>query len=179
LGRVARRILRDLPAPVVVVPPDWEPPAPDPGPVVVASNLQVDSVHAVKFAAESAERLALPLVLIHVVPLPHDYGAHYLPTAALEQLRRDHEIEGGQRLAQFARDLGLSEARQIVCHGGVVDNLVRVAHDTCASLVVTGSRRLSAFERLLLTSIGSELCTVAPCAVAVVPPADADDAPED
>jgi nucleotide-binding universal stress UspA family protein len=39
-----------------------------------------------------------------------------------------------------------------------------------AALLCVGSRHLTLGERLLITSMGSELAAVAPCPVAVVPP---------
>jgi nucleotide-binding universal stress UspA family protein len=175
LGRVARRVLRKLGSPVVVVPPDWEKPASDPpGPVVASCNLRRDSVHGMRVAADTANRLGVPLRLVHVVPMPHDYGAHYLPVESLEKLREDHEREGREGLAQFAKDLGMPNCQQEVRQGSVVEALVDEAKQQGATLLVSGSRRLSSFERLLLTSIGSELAATAPCPVMVVPPSAAD-----
>lgn len=178
LGRVARRVLRNLGSPVVVVPPEWEPPAGDsPGPVVASCNMRADSGQSVRLAAEMADRLGVDLLLVHVVPLPHDYGAHYLPPESLDRLREDHQREGEEGLEQFANDLGLPNCKREVRHGSVIEGLVGAATEHAASLLVTGSRRLSAFERLLLTSIGSELSATSPCPVMVVPPSSDDHTP--
>src|SRR5690606_32491676 len=51
LGRVARRMLRSVPRPTIVVPPDWEP---DEGPVIATSNLRGDCAEATRLAKELA-----------------------------------------------------------------------------------------------------------------------------
>ncbi len=173
LGRVARRILRKLPAPVIVVPPDLETEAIGEGPVVASVNMHEDCTAAAKFAADMAERLGRKLVLVHVVPLPEDYGAAYIPEASLEKLRVEHQATGEAELEAWAKAQGLESAERVVLQGGLIEHLLEVAEQRRACLLVTGSRRLSGLERMLLTSIGSELASRAPCPVAVVPPVEA------
>jgi nucleotide-binding universal stress UspA family protein len=170
LGRVARRIVRRLAMPVVVVPPDHDPPQGNEGPVLASVNLGEETDEAVAFAASLAERLQRPLVLAHVVPRPEDYGAHYIPEASIDRMTREHQQEGEQALAEWASAHGHHDAERVVLQGGVVDRLVDLAVERDASLLVAGSRQLSTFERVLLTSVGSELAATAPCPVAIVPP---------
>jgi nucleotide-binding universal stress UspA family protein len=170
LGRVARRVLRTLSSPVIVVPPDLDPAEQD-GPVVAACDLAAGAETGVSFAADMATRLGRPLLLLHVVPTPDDYGVHYLPEASLEQIRRENQEEGERALAEFAARENLDDAGRLVVQGGVTNRLVQVASERRACLITTGSRHLSGLERLLLTSIGSDLAGAATCAVAVVPPA--------
>ena len=53
LGRVARRITRTLPGPVVIVPPDLGVQDIGDGPVLLATDLSSDSVEAARFIASS------------------------------------------------------------------------------------------------------------------------------
>jgi len=173
LGRVARRVLRRLPRPVIIVPPDVVPPA-DPGaPIVAACSLDDDCAAAVEFAIEMAERLARPLVLVHVVPHPDDYGARVLPAESLARLAREHQEEGEQRLAEWSSRRGIA-ASLVVVQGETVRQLIEVARQRGAAMIVAGSRRLNTFERVFLTSSASQTAAAAPCAVAVVPPAATD-----
>jgi nucleotide-binding universal stress UspA family protein len=155
---------------VIVVPPDYEP-ASSSGPVVVTSNLRDDAVEAVRFAAAMSERLGRPLVVIHVVPYPDDYGAHYIPEASRRKIAADNQREGEQGLHEWLVANKVTAAEEIVVQGGVVERILETVDDRQASLLVTGSRVLSMLERVLLTSIGSELAANGPCPVAVVPPA--------
>lgn len=170
LGRVARRLLRSLPGPTFVVPPDYDPAAAD-GPIVAAVSLREDCQASVRFAVDLAEKTGRTLVLLHVVPTPDDYAAHYLPAGSLAKMRDDNLKEAQAELAQWAADNGAEGAEQVVRLGGIVSETVTYATELRACILVAGSRRLSTFERFLLTSIASELGAMATCPVAVVPPA--------
>ena len=169
LGRVARRLLRSLDSPVIVVPPDYEP-EPEPGPVVVSTNLREDATAATSFAADFAARTAAKLVVLHVVPFADDYGAHYIPEESRKRIAAENQREGEAELAKWTAAQGVGHAERLVVQGGVVESILRTAGERSASLVVSGSRLLSVVERLLLTSIGSELAATSPCPVAVIPP---------
>jgi len=169
LGRVARRLLRSLPGPTFVVPPDYEPEGAD-GPIVAAVSLREDCESAARFAADIAEKTSRPLVLLHVVPTPDDYAAHYLPEGSLAKMREDNKKEAEAELATWAAENGCANATCEVRLGGIVAETVKFATEQRTSVLVAGSRRLSTFERFLLTSIASELAAMATCPVAIVPP---------
>lgn len=169
LGRVARRLLRILPVPTIVVPPDLAPPRDEAAPIVVACNLEDDCHHALTFAVDLAARSDRPLVVVHVVSIPDDYGARILSEASLDALRIDNQREGEALLSRWVRDRGV-DATCLVMQGEVVESLLEVARQRDAALLVLGSRRLSTLERVFLTSSGSETASLAPCAVAIVPP---------
>jgi nucleotide-binding universal stress UspA family protein len=169
LGRVARRLLRALAAPTLVVPPDYDADQSD-GPIVVAVDLDDDCRHGARFAREMGTRLDRKIVLVHVVATPDDYGAYYLPEASLEKLRVEQQEHGKHGLDEWAQQHGFSDADQVVLQGGVIEQIIKFAGQSRACLVVSGSRRLTPFERFFLTSVGSELAAVSPVPVAVVPP---------
>jgi len=172
LGKVARRLLRQLGGPVVVVPPDWEPESVSTdGPVVCATNVGDSSIEAARFAAELARRLGRALVVAYTVPVPEDYGANYIPAATRQKIAAESQEAGERELAEWVEGVGLSEATAVVRQGHVTEQVLRLARESGAAMIVTGSRRLSTLERLLLTSVGSELAATSPCPVVVVPPA--------
>jgi nucleotide-binding universal stress UspA family protein len=169
LGRVARRLLRTLDAPVVVVPPDLEP-GDAPGPVLACTNLREDTVEAMRFAGDMAARLRVPLVVVYVVPFADDYGAHYIPEASRKKIAQENQTQGEADLKAWLQGCSVAPSEAIVVQGSIVDSVLHIAEARGASLVVSGSRLLSAIERVLLTSIASELAATASCPVAVVPP---------
>jgi len=174
LGKVARRLLRSLQGPLMVVPPDWEPDVTSSeGPVLCATNLSKGAVEAAHFAAELAASLGRTLTLVHSVPVPDDYGAYYIPEASRQKIALEHQAEGERDLSAWAQGNGLAGAEEVVRQGHVSEQIVAVARETQAVVLVTGSRRLSAVERWLLTSVGSEIAATSPCPVAVVPPVSA------
>jgi nucleotide-binding universal stress UspA family protein len=170
LGGSARRILLSAAAPVIVVPPDLHPELLGEGPVLALTDLQPSSVAACGFASAIAQNLARPWALLHVAPIPEEFAPPYLPVVSLEGMRRDFRVEGEKGLAEWIAAQGLHPTASAVLQGPVVDSALAFAHAQGSPLLVTGSRRLSALERTLLPSVGSELASSAPVPVAVVPP---------
>lgn len=169
LGRVARRLLRTLPAPVVVVPPDLRPAAVGPGPVILAASTHADATGAAGFARQLATDLARPLSVVHVVPGDDYLAAEMIPSAVADdffrELREDHE----RRLLVWMRTHGLAGVPHQTVVGPVVDRLAQVAHEARAPIVVCGSRGLGPGMRLFSSSVASELAAACEVPVAVVP----------
>jgi len=170
LGRVARRVLRSLDEPVMVVPPDLTDAGS--GAVVLAVSMDEDADSAAAFAQDFATRFGRELVLARVAPMPEHHSAQYLPAETLAKIRSEHQHAADRELATWAEEHGIGELRRVVLQGGIVDQLVELATKEHALAVITGSRRLTLFERWLLASTGSELAARAPCPVVVVPPTD-------
>ncbi|WP_106389795.1 universal stress protein [Enhygromyxa salina] len=170
LGAVARRLLRRLPAPTVVVPPDTKTENIGKGPLILACDAHEDSVGATRFALRMAELLGRELVLAHVVPMPYGWSIGYLPAESVKQVRADLRTGGERTLERWATKHGITGLRGIVTEGMVADELAHLAEREDALMLITGSRKLNAIERLFVTSVGSELCASASCPVAVVPP---------
>jgi nucleotide-binding universal stress UspA family protein len=170
LGRVARRLLRTLPTPLVVVPPDFTLATAGKGPVLLACSLDDDALAAAEFARDFAARFSRSVELVHVAPSPDHHSAQYLPESTLAKLRAETIAEAETKLAQWAEANGLAAATRVAKLGAIVVQLAEHARARDATAIVTGSRRLSGFERLLLASAGSELSSHASCPVFVVPP---------
>ena len=167
LGRVARKLVRTLPVPVIVVPPELE--APADGPIVVATDLTDESAEAAAFARRLADTTGRSLVVAHVVPTYDDGGA-FVPAATLQQFYHQLGLERERDVESWVAKHGLSTAPRVVATGDVVGRIIGVAQKERAALVVVGSRRLRAVERLFTASVGTDLCRHAPCAVAIAPP---------
>ncbi len=167
LGSTARRLLRRLPGPVIVVPPDFTPP-PEAGPVLIATNLGPESEAALRFGAQLARQTGRSARAVYC--LEEHHAAQYIPQTRLAQLSIDRAAKAREKLTEWLESLGVDVDAQDVLTGDAVESLVKHARTTEAALVVCGSRRLSLTVRLLLTSAGSELAAFAPCPVAVVPP---------
>lgn len=170
LGGVARRLLRRLPGPTLVVPPDLVEAQIGKGPIIFACDGHDDSIGAARFATKLADALRRELVLAHVVPMPYGWSVGYLPSDAVKQVRADLRAGGERTLERWATAHGLNGLRGFVSEGIVAEELSRLASEQDAALVVVGSRKLNALERLFVTSVGSELAASSACPVAVVPP---------
>lgn len=168
LGRVARRLGRSAATPVVIVAPDYTPPT-TAGPVVLATDVRDSSSHAARFAASLAARMGQRLIAVHVLPPLDDYVAQYIQKPARDTILGERTTRATAKLRTWL-DRHAESAVPEVVDGEIVDSIEHVARRHGASLVVAGSRLLSATQRLLQTSIGIELASQLPIPVAIVPP---------
>ncbi|HLT34936.1 MAG TPA: universal stress protein [Enhygromyxa sp.] len=171
LGPVTRRILRRLPAPVIVVPPDYGDRSDGglgEGPVILGVELEEHDAAAAKFAVELAARLDRELLLAHGTSAYH-WGVSYMPTATMEKIEQHARDAAAVALQQWAAEHELGGARQRVFVGDPVKQLLELANSEDAAVLVTGSRMLGPVERLFLASVSSELAAGSRCPVAVVP----------
>lgn len=169
LGRVSRRLLRRLPGPVVVVPPDFTDDDARDGPVILAADATETSLAAGKFAENIARRFDCDLLVAHVVRTL-DWAVAYLPADTLDHVRTSSKELGRADLASWAQRHALWGAQTEILHGDPSRALTELAREKNASMLVCGSRELSTASRVFVPSVASELAASAWCPVAVVPP---------
>lgn len=172
LGRVARRILRSLPVPTIVTPPDLEPDHLGSGPVLCAVNDGPESEQAIVAAKELAEHLGRELQLLHVVAPPQVLQYFRSNSQTYEELSEWMRSQAEERLTTWLNDNGHQDVPVHTEVGGVTATVLYQARRLESPLVVCGSRRLNTFERLFSSSIGTELASLLPMPVMVVPPRD-------
>lgn len=166
LGSVARRLLRHLPAPIMVVPPDLADVGA--GPVLLATDLRDASVPAAQLAARLARELGRELLVAHVDPalvLSTSQIGYGIPMPIEMQPRTIDDVE------RWVGALRLGRVSVRLLEGDVIDRLLHCARQAQAPFVVCGSRRLGVAERIFGSSVGSELARRADRPVLVVPPA--------
>jgi nucleotide-binding universal stress UspA family protein len=167
LGRVARRLLRTLPGPVVAVPADLQAADLERGPVLLTTDLGKTSDAAARFAKRFASDVGRPLHVVHVVatqerePIPPKDAWSTPPLAT-----RPGQDES---LSEWLAARGLGDA--VVRHerGNVLERLRHVVETDPPCTVVCGSRSLSAVDRIFTSSVASALAGISPVPVAVVP----------
>ncbi|WP_242360962.1 MULTISPECIES: universal stress protein [Anaeromyxobacter] len=167
LGRVARRLLRRLPAPVVVVPPDLETADIGGGPIVALTRLDESSTEACRFAGRFAAQTGRRLVLLHVVPyleLP------FLAGASVDEIAREQKRAAEVACAAWIERLQLHVDEAVVEQGDVLDRADAIVEAREAPLLVVGASRRVALDRLATPSLARELAATAAVPVAVVPP---------
>ncbi len=170
LGEISRRILRKLPTPVIVVPPDFGADAAplDPGPVVLATDLDEHGGAAARFAKQMAARLGRPLLVAHGTEA-FNWGVSYIPAETFEVMLDQARARARTKLHAWVVAQGLEGAREHVFLGDPARNLAQLVEDEQAALLVTGSRKLGPVERIFLASVSSELAGSTRCPTAVVP----------
>lgn len=187
LGRVARRLLRHVPRPVMVAPPDLDVGALGRGPVVIGAAPVDHAVTATRFGCGLARALDLPVLVVHVMPEPavypvvgpdpgFAYAAAQQSSALLDTAQVRMQAE--QTLREWLREHGLGEPPVRAEAGRKAWTLLEVARSVEASMIVCGSRRLSLADRIFQSSVGTELAAQADRPVVVVPPRDTPASPD-
>lgn len=174
LGRVARRLLRHIPRPIAVVPPDLDPSVLGRGPVVVGLVPDEHAIAAARMGRDIAEALEVPVLLVHVIVDPTrqplavaDPSLAY--AAALVSAEKD-DAKAAEYLRTWLDDNGLGDLPLRTELGDSSRTLLDIAESVDATLLVCGSRRLSLTERIFQSSTGSDLAAHAHRPVLVVPP---------
>ncbi len=166
LGRVARRLVRSLPAPVVVTPPDLDTGQLGDGPVVCAVSPSPESVDAARTAVALAERLGRKAVLVHCLRLGEGVSLSGFHDELISLERKSAE----QRLRTFCEAHELTDARREVIIGAPEDNVPTRSVELRAPIIVCGSRRLDIVQRVFQSSVGTHLASYSKVPVVVVPP---------
>lgn len=169
LGAVARRLLRELAAPIWVVPPDLSAAAIGGGAVLVAVTPNEDSVGAVRVGARMATALGRTLIFVRVVNAVVEHASLFPPGEALREREAELLREAEAQTRGWLMDLEV-EGPLDMRRGGTLEEIVAAARRHEAAFVVCGSRRLGLLGRLFSGSLSSELAAHAPVPVLVVPP---------
>lgn len=147
--------------------------------IVVATGGSEWSDHALRYALEFAATYRVEeVVVVYVVPptakvTVDPMGMVVLPPAP-ETVPSTTGQEVLTRAEADARARGVP-CRTVLREGPVADEIVRLATEEQADLLIVGSRGLTGIRRLLLGSISNEVAVKAPCPVLIVkqPPAQA------
>lgn len=168
LGRVARRLTRRLPKPLIVVPPNLE--NVGAGPIVVATDATDSSDGAAQFALTLAATLGRSLVFASCAGMNDAVvGLAYVPVTTWKEIQQGTLKQVRKRLDAWLDEHKLSQHESRILEGATVMELAALGNELDASLLVCGSRKLSAVERLFSASTGTALAGLAGQAVAIVP----------
>jgi nucleotide-binding universal stress UspA family protein len=168
LGKVGRRLLRQLDAPTFVVPPELELDAIGKGPIICAVTLDDHGVAVAQFGERIGEILGRETRLVHVIDSGDPVGVAYLPPGAWDDLHR-RQAEVGQAALQAWRDASGLTASTLLAQGQTVPQLLIAARLLDACMILCGSRRLGLAARAWSSSIGSSLAAHANLPVGVLP----------
>lgn len=140
-------------------------------PIVCGVDRSEQSRAAVKLAAALADRLGLPLLLVHVATWPSVDPQIRRKTIALDRAMSDTRRQHERWLDALASELVTSRVQTRVEVGPVADWIVAIVEEYSASLLVVGCRRAGALRSLALGSVSADLTRRAPCPIVIVPAA--------
>jgi nucleotide-binding universal stress UspA family protein len=121
-----------------------------------------------RVAARLGPKLGLRTVLVHVAEVPALIESGRAATAASLS-----ELDGKKAqylLAAIAVEEHLGPVERRVEFGVAAEQLVRIAEEEAAALLVLGSRGRGPFKGALLGSVSTDAVATASCPVLVVPP---------
>jgi nucleotide-binding universal stress UspA family protein len=135
--------------------------------IVWATDGSEHAERALPYVKELARAEGAAIAIVHVVERIEGGGAVGLPRRAdeseiqsqLEKMAAELSEEGFSVSLDIRGDVGARPAHEVV----------NVAREADADLIVVGSRGLSAIGGLLLGSVAHRLLHLAPCPVLVVP----------
>lgn len=173
LGSVAERVLRLAPCPVLTVPKA----AGEAAPIlfrriVCAIDFSDCSMYALDYATSLAQQADAQLTIVHVIELPPDIPRELHETVragprSLSEYIALAEAEGRGRLddAVAGRVSAPVSVDKVLAAGKPYREILRVASERCADLLVLGVHGRGALDRLFFGSTTQHLVRQAACPV--------------
>jgi len=142
------------------------------GKIIVAFDGSNDAVKAMRLACALTLKFTSELVVVHVFSSP---SVGYSATSgmpipdykALEDAKRAGAKEVLSKGLQLASDQGVKAKGELIEAPSVVEGLVEFAANEKADLVVTGTRGMTGFKKLIMGSVSSGIVNHAHCPVLV------------
>ena len=166
LGSTTDYVLRRAPCPVLTVGPHAEPFAR--GPVLAAVAFGDDEANVIEAAAGFAHAAGVRLVALHVVEpvvLPAPYAMEFAPMS-LDTLVLDARDALNKRLRERVTLPVASEA--VVRSGAAEPEVLALAEEIGAGLIVQGTHGRGSIGRALLGSVADGVVRRAPCPVLTI-----------
>lgn len=138
--------------------------------ILVAVDFSDASVAAAKEALKLAAAFDAKVVALHVIHDPAEAPGFYSSKKAGKKVYRNMEEAAGKMMAAFV-DKHLAKWKKLearVLPGIPGDEIVRLAAEEKADLVVIGTRGHSGLKRLLLGSVADRVIRACPCPVLAV-----------
>jgi len=144
-------------------------------PILVPVDFSPYSEAALLFAAEEAECLGRPLLILHVVHDPGDMPGYY--SRAMKKKQLDRIEDGASRMfRKFLRKLekhnpqlkSLKRADSMMVKGLPTTRILEVAENKGVGMIVIGSKGVTGIKHLLMGSVAERVVQLAPVPVTVV-----------
>ena len=173
LGSVTESVLRKAPCPVLTIPHE-ERATSGPAPfkrVLYATDFSPAADHALAYALALAEEAQGVLILVHVMEGPTlaatTSGLPVNMSRLTEDLAKDAQRALRNAVPAAARDWCATE--EVVAFGRPADEILRVAREREAQLIVAGVHGRNALDLMLFGSTTHHVIRKAPCPVLAIP----------
>jgi len=140
--------------------------------VLVSTDFSDYGDAAIEHAARLAKDYGARLVIVHVLDAhltPNPLYAHYYPIPTPEQVRQaEAKAQEALRARLPAEFQDSDRAETVVTHGAPAPEILRIAAERTASLIVIATHGRTGLLRLALGSVAERVIREAPCPVLVV-----------
>jgi nucleotide-binding universal stress UspA family protein len=135
--------------------------------VLVATDFDDCSAAAVEQATDIASRYGASLTVVHTFELPDGYVQ-----ALLANVMRELEAAAQSELAKVVGPLEsrVTRAKGVVRSGKAWEQILEIAREVRADLIVVGSHGRKRLQRALLGSVAEKVVRLSPVAVLTVHP---------
>jgi nucleotide-binding universal stress UspA family protein len=172
LGSVAEKVLRKAECPVLTVPPIGPAAVDATAPfksILCAVDFSIMSQQALNAAVELANRFGSTLIVLHVSDWA--FGDEHMDRmpAAIIDLGRNLKEQAGRQLREFAAGVRAERPPvELVALGRPAREIVHVALEYAADLIVMGIAGRGAVDLALMGSIANHVVRESPCPVLTV-----------
>lgn len=129
------------------------------------------STKVVPYARFLAEKLGAKLIVLFVVEELAKYANFYVPHSALDNLEAELMESARKKMENFLEEeLEGFSAESVVTRGDVPEEIVKVAEEKGADLIVMGTHGRKGLEKVLLGSVAERVVKTASCPVMTVNP---------
>jgi nucleotide-binding universal stress UspA family protein len=128
------------------------------------TDFSASSRHALEFACSLARDHAARIVMLHVIDNPRRIVEPGLPPQELDERR----VETEHWFTTLPRPQGNIETKQLIAEGEPVHEILRLAAEEGADLIVLGTHGRTGMQRLLMGSVAESVIRQAPCPVVAV-----------
>jgi nucleotide-binding universal stress UspA family protein len=144
-------------------------------PILVPVDFSPHSEAALVFAADLAEMLKAPLVVLHVVHDPGEAPGYYALKGREQQLKNMEDV-AAEMLDKFLEDMknkypeykALEAADKSLVVGLPVNRILETAGETRARMIVMGSQGRTGLAHVLLGSKAEQVVRLSPIPVTIV-----------
>jgi nucleotide-binding universal stress UspA family protein len=135
--------------------------------ILVPVDFSERSTGAARYAEAVMNRFGSRLTLLHVLPPPHyEFGAMEVGGSVLEELFRNRAEQAQRELDAFlAGELPAERAERLLVEGDPAAQIISIAHERQAGLIVMPTHGYGPFRRFILGSVTAKVLHDADCPV--------------
>jgi nucleotide-binding universal stress UspA family protein len=138
--------------------------------VLAPTDFSDVSIETVQRASELAEHFGAELIVVHVIPpiptLPSDPHYNFEVPAYQDALKENAERQLSETISQYVA--GEVPSRVIISHGDPAKEIVRIASDENAEMIVIATHGLTGWQHLVFGSVAEKVVRLAECPVLTV-----------